>query len=219
MDFQNSFEVPLPPSQAWTVLLDVRRMVLCMPGAELVEIVDDKTFKGKMTVRLGPVTMNFAGTVNFAEMDAAAFRAVANARGSDAKGRGAASAVVQFELAPSAGGSLVTIKTALSLTGAVAQYGRASGVIKELANQLTADFAQRLRAQVEAERVATPPSPQAPPLVQAALSPSTSAPSPSTPPPAAAATSPPPPVEALSAGQLIWKVLVAYVRRLFGRQP
>ena len=214
MDFQNSFEVPLPPSQAWTVLLDVRRMVLCMPGAELVEIVDDKTFKGKMTVRLGPVTMNFAGTVNFTEMDAAGFRAVANARGSDAKGRGAASAVVQFELAPSAGGSLVTIKTALSLTGAVAQYGRASGVIKELANQLTADFAQRLRAQVEAERAATPPSPQSTPHVQAALSPP-----PSAPPPAAAATSPAPPVEALSAGQLIWKVLVAYVRRLFGRQP
>jgi carbon monoxide dehydrogenase subunit G len=194
MEFENSFEVPLPPDRAWAVLLDIPNMVKCMPGAELVEIVDETTFKGKVTVRLGPVTMNFAGTVKFAEMDPVNHRALANARGNDAKGRGAANANVRFGLDPSPAGSLVTIHTTLSLTGAVAQYGRASGVIKELANQITSEFARRLRAQIDAEGVAVAETP---------------ADSASTPPPAA-------PVESLSAGKLLWNVILAYISRLFG---
>ncbi|MCA3262495.1 MAG: SRPBCC family protein [Telmatospirillum sp.] len=199
MEFENSFEVPLPPDRAWAVLLDVPNMVKCMPGAELVEIVDDKTFKGKVTVRLGPVTMNFAGTVKFTEMDAVNHRALATARGNDAKGRGAANANIQFGLDPSPSGSIVTIKTTLSLTGAVAQYGRASGVIKELANQITSEFAGRLRHQIDAEN-ASPVSTQDP-ATNSVSAPST-----------------PPPVESLSAGRLLWKVIFAYFSRLFGRR-
>lgn len=223
MEFENSFEVPLPPDRAWAVLLDIPSMVRCMPGAELVEIVDDKTFKGKVTVRLGPVTMNFAGAVNFTEMDPANHRAVANARGNDAKGRGTASAVVQFGLVASEQGSRVTIRTSLSLTGSVAQYGRASGVIKELANQITAEFAQRLRAQIEAEKasVAAPASAPAMPAEASAMAARTEAGGPSTPSatPTARSSPPPPAGQSLSAGKLIWKVFLAYVMRLFGRQP
>ena len=46
MEFDNSFEVPLPPEQAWPVLMDVRGIAPCMPGAELTEVVDDRTYKG-----------------------------------------------------------------------------------------------------------------------------------------------------------------------------
>ena len=59
MEFDNSFEVPLPPDQAWPVLMDIRRIAPCMPGAELTEVVDDKTYKGKIGVRLGPVALTF----------------------------------------------------------------------------------------------------------------------------------------------------------------
>ena len=57
MEFDNSFEVPLPPAQAWKVLLDIERIAPCMPGAELTEIVDKTTYKGKIAVRLGPVAL------------------------------------------------------------------------------------------------------------------------------------------------------------------
>ena len=69
MEFDNSFEVPLPPAQAWPVLTDVRRVAPCMPGAELTEIVDDRTYSGKVAVRLGPVSLSFAGVVTFEELD------------------------------------------------------------------------------------------------------------------------------------------------------
>jgi uncharacterized protein len=65
VEFDNSFEVPLPPAEAWPVLMDIKRIAPCMPGAELTEVVDDKTYKGKIGVRLGPVALTFTGTVAF----------------------------------------------------------------------------------------------------------------------------------------------------------
>ena len=54
MEFDNSFEVPLPAAEAWGVLMDIERIVPCVPGAELTEVVDKDNFKGKVSVRLGP---------------------------------------------------------------------------------------------------------------------------------------------------------------------
>ena len=59
MDFDNSFEVPLPPDQAWKTLMDIERIAPCMPGAELTEIVDDKTFKGKGLGQARAVALTF----------------------------------------------------------------------------------------------------------------------------------------------------------------
>src|SRR6516162_3365246 len=72
MEFDNSFEVPLPPDEAWKVLLDIERIAPCMPGAELTEVVDQNTYKGKIGVRLGPVALTFAGIVKFEQIDDAA---------------------------------------------------------------------------------------------------------------------------------------------------
>jgi carbon monoxide dehydrogenase subunit G len=151
MEFENSFEVPLPPERAWPLLLDVARIVPCMPGAELTETVDPSTFKGKVTVRFGPVTLNFAGTVKFTEIDPANYRARADARGNDSKGRGNATATVQFQLDPIPAGSRVSVQTNLALAGSVAQYGRATGLVRELASQITTEFAQRLRMEIAGE--------------------------------------------------------------------
>ncbi|MGB0632726.1 MAG: SRPBCC family protein, partial [Alphaproteobacteria bacterium] len=111
MEFDNSFNVPLPPDQAWKTLMDIERIAPCMPGAELTEIVDDKTFKGKVSVRLGPVALTFQGTASFEDVDDAAHKATVQAQGADAKGRGGANANVGFHLEPSDGGSEVKIHT------------------------------------------------------------------------------------------------------------
>ena len=105
MEFDNSFEVTLPPGEAWPVLMDIRRIAPCMPGAELTEVVDDKTYKGRIAVRLGPVALAFAGVVKFEELDNANHTARVRAQGSDAKGRGGANATASFSLQPAAGGS------------------------------------------------------------------------------------------------------------------
>ena len=169
MEFDNSFEVPLPMAEAWVVLMDIEHIVPCVPGAELTEVVDKDNFKGKVSVRLGPVALTFAGRAEFEERDDQAFSARVKAQGSDSKGRGGANADVTFRLV-SAGDAAtsVEIHTNLQLSGSVAQYGRGVGMITDVASQIIGKFADCLRNQVvnagsSVETEGIPP-PQAAPL-------------------------------------------------------
>jgi carbon monoxide dehydrogenase subunit G len=181
MEFDNAFEVPLPVDDAWKVLMDIRRIAPCMPGAELTDVVDERTYKGKIAVRLGPVALSFAGTVKFDDIDDANHSARVSAQGNDAKGRGGANAVAAFRLEPAGSGSRVLVHTNLTLSGSVAQYGRGVGIIQMTAAQIITKFADNLKAQLGQDGAA------AAPLVQAAEAASPFAPPISTPSPAPSA--------------------------------
>jgi hypothetical protein len=154
MEFDNSFEVPLAPAQAWAVLMDIRRIALCMPGAALTEVIDAQNFRGKIAVRLGPVALSFAGRVQLEAIDEANRSARVKAQGSDDKGRGSADATATFRIEPADAGSRVVIHTDLMLSGAVAQYGRGVGMIQATAAQIIGQFAGNLRAQLAREPAA-----------------------------------------------------------------
>lgn len=171
MEFDSSFEVPLPPAEAWAVLMDIPRIAPCMPGAELTEVIDSTTYKGKISVRLGPVSLAFAGLVKFEEIDNQSYKARVKAQGSDSKGRGGANAVSTFRLQAVGTGSKVLVHTDLTLSGAVAQYGRGVGMIQATAAQLMEQFASALKSQLAAgvsaaPSAALPPAgrPPAPPI-------------------------------------------------------
>jgi hypothetical protein len=213
MEFDNSFEVPLPPAQAWPVLMDIRGIAPCMPGAQLTEVIDDKTYRGSIAVRLGPVALTFAGTVKFEEIDDANHNARVRAQGNDAKGRGSAQATSTFRLEPAGAGSKVLVHTDLTLSGAVAQYGRGVGMIQATATALMNQFAAALKKQL-GERPALAVAPSSTP---AAVAPSAAV--------APAATASPPTAPLLPAAKpisgfaLMWTVLVNSIRRLFGATP
>jgi len=154
MKFENSFEVPLPPDEAWPLLLDVPGIAPCFPGGELTEVTEDGRYKGRVNVRLGPVALTFAGTARLEDVDATARRARVRAQGTDSKGRGGASATADFALAATPAGTLVTITTDLTLSGAVAQYGRGAGMIQAVAAELIGQFADALRAEIARSRSA-----------------------------------------------------------------
>ncbi len=159
MLIETRFTVPVPPEQAWPLLLDVPRIAPCLPGAELTEVAGDRRYKGRATVKVGPVQLTFAGQAEITDVDDVARTARVTAKGADAKGRGNASATVDFALAPEGTGTRVDVRTDLQLVGAVAQYGRAAGLLKEIANQLVQQFADNLRSQLGAAapaRGATP---------------------------------------------------------------
>jgi uncharacterized protein len=179
MEFDSSFEIPLAPDQAWPVLMDVARIAPCMPGAELTEIIDAQNYKGKISVRLGPVALAFAGRIQLEDIDNTKHSARVKAQGSDAKGRGAANAAATFKVEPKGTGSIVLIHTDLMLSGAVAQYGRGVGMIQATAAQIIKQFADNLRAQLAQQSAApaasaqtraaeagAPPSPATPAAVK-----------------------------------------------------
>ncbi|MPZ39706.1 MAG: hypothetical protein GEU95_16930 [Rhizobiales bacterium] len=206
MEFDNSFEVPLPPGEAWAVLMDIRRIAPCMPGAELTDVVDDKNYKGKVAVRLGPVALAFAGLVTFEEIDNANRTARVKAQGTDTKGRGGANAVSAFRIEETpAGGSKVLVHTDLNLSGSVAQYGRGVGLIQITAAQIMNQFANNLKAQIGREGVAAP-APAAAPQAQASDGASASPP---------AAAPPPQAAKPISGFSLMLKVLWASIVGLF----
>jgi carbon monoxide dehydrogenase subunit G len=148
---ENSFEVPAPPEQAWGLLLDVPRIVPCMPGAELKETVDDSNWKADVAVKLGPVSLKFATDVKREEVDEAARRVTLSANGREMRGRGAARAKVESSLAAANGGTRVDIVTDLNLSGPAAQYGR--GMVADVSSQLIGRFADCLKKQLEAPPV------------------------------------------------------------------
>jgi carbon monoxide dehydrogenase subunit G len=193
MEFDNSFEVPLPPAQAWPVLMDIKRIAPCMPGAQLTEVIDDTTYKGNISVRLGPVALTFAGTVKFEEIDNDNHKARVRAQGTDAKGRGAAQAMAAFRLEPAAGGCKVLVHTDLSLSGAVAQYGRGVGMIQATAAALIGQFANNLKAEIA--KGGSAPAP-----VRSATS----------------SAVPPPAAKPISGFSLMAKVLWDAILRMFG---
>jgi len=148
LEFDNSFTVPLPPDKTWALLRDIERIAPCMPGATLTETVDADTYKGDVSVRLGPVSLTFKGQAQFESVDDVARKARVKADGKDTKGRGGANATVDFNVEPGEGGSTVNIHTDLMLSGSVAQYGRGVGMVKALATQLIDQFADALKSEL-----------------------------------------------------------------------
>lgn len=150
MQLENSFTVPAAPDAAWDILLDVPRIAPCMPGAELTETVGEHSYKGNAKLRVGPVALTFSGEATITEIDTENRVATVEAKGNDTKGRGAASARVEFRLVAEGAGSRVDITSDIDLTGSIAQYGRASGLIDAIAGQIIADFAENLAAEIGA---------------------------------------------------------------------
>jgi len=157
MKLENTFEVPLPPPAAWALLLDIERIAPCLPGASITEIIDDKTYKGQVALRLGPVALSFVGKATFVEIDDAERCARITAQGADNKGRGGANAEVRFRIAPAGDGAKVIIDTDLNLSGSIAQYGRGAGIIQATAEQLVGQFADNLRRQLSESTDAAEP--------------------------------------------------------------
>lgn len=139
MQLENSFEVAVPPDAAWEFLTDVPAVLPCMPGAELLEVVDTDHWKTRLQVRLGPISLQFLADVNRSATDVAARRTVLEVEAREAKGRGTAKATITSAVEDASGGSRVSIVTDLALRGPLTQYG--SIVVAPVAARLTEQFA------------------------------------------------------------------------------
>ncbi|MFE2064854.1 SRPBCC family protein [Streptomyces sp. NPDC059467] len=138
MELHHEFTVPVPVDDAWRALLDIERVAPCLPGA-VVEEYDGKTVTGSVKVKVGPVTVTYRGTAVFEEQDEPAHRIVLAASGRETRGQGTARATVTGTLSESDGGTAVSVRTDLTVTGRPAQFGR--GVLAEVGDRLVGQFA------------------------------------------------------------------------------
>jgi uncharacterized protein len=188
MKIDNRFTVGAPIDRAWEVLTDLEGIAPCLPGAQLTG-VDGDVYSGKVKIKVGPVTSEYAGTARFLEKDEAEHRAVISASGRDSRGAGNASATITARLLADGAQTVVSVDTDLKITGKIAQFG--SGMIKEISEKLLGQFAQSLESKLVAPTPAAPPAEatlpaEATPLAEAAVVPA-AAPAPQVEAPAAAA--------------------------------
>ncbi|MFF2511951.1 SRPBCC family protein [Streptomyces sp. NPDC058086] len=161
MELHHEFTVPVSVDDAWRALLDVERIAPCMPGAT-VDDYDGKTVTGSVKVKVGPITVTYRGTAVFEEQDESAHRMVLIASGKETRGQGTARATVTGTLGERDGGTAVSVRTDLTVTGRPAQFGR--GVMAEVGDKLVGQFAECLARRLEEPTDRTEPPEPAEPL-------------------------------------------------------
>jgi carbon monoxide dehydrogenase subunit G len=149
--FDNSFNVPLSPAEAWPVLSDIERIAACIPGVKLAKIVDPKTYEGTMSVGLGAATFDFTSIVHVENMDPDRYTARLKAHGSADSRLGVADVVASFRLIPRSGGSTVLVHSDLGLSGVAARYGSSVSLVQATAAQIMTRFAANLHAEFATE--------------------------------------------------------------------
>jgi len=156
MRIENTVEVDAPLDRVWALVNDIPRVAPCMPGAALTGVVDDQTYEGTVAVKLGPLRMSYKGKVTIDEVDEANHSARLTASGKDTKGAGTARASVETHLEPASDThTRLRVTSDVQLTGKVASFGR-GGAINDVATRLFGQFADCLRATLEAETAAAP---------------------------------------------------------------
>ena len=215
MKLEQTFEVQAPLAQVWAALNDLERVAPCLPGAAITGHDEDGTYHGTFTVKLGPMTAAYNGTIKIEDVDEAAHRATLKARGTDKRGQGGANATIVNTLSEHNGGTQVEAVTDFSITGRLAQFGR-GGMMQDVSNRLLRDFATCLSTRLAepAAEAAQVPSGAEVAAGDAAPEKVAAAPAPSTPPP----SSPPPAAEPLKGGSLFFSVLWERIKRLFSRR-
>jgi carbon monoxide dehydrogenase subunit G len=202
MEITKSFVVNASADAVWAFLIDPYRVARCLPGAALTEKIDDQTYAGTITVKVGPVTASYRGKMRFERLDPTAREAEIAASGQETKGKGGADMRMKSRVAPRGPAETeVTVVSDVNVVGVLAQFGR--GMIQDVSEQLFRKFSQAMRRELETpatpEAAAAGPEP-APATPASPATPATSATSavpPKPPPPSAAASE-----EALDLGAL-----------------
>jgi carbon monoxide dehydrogenase subunit G len=149
---EERFRVAAPVEAVWAYLVDPRRVVTCLPGAALTEVVDERTFLGTVKVKVGTVTVSYKGRVRLVEVDAAAHRVRMEGEGRESTGAGSAKMRMESTVAGAGGGAEVVVVSDVDVVGRIVQLGR--GMIEQVSHQLFQQFAACVRATLEGEAAA-----------------------------------------------------------------
>jgi len=143
MLIENEFQVDAAPDVVYALMVDVERVATCLPGTEVLGQRDDGSYDGRMKLKLGPMKMQYGGTVEITEQDPSARKAVMLASGTEAKGQGSAQGTLRMAVTEADGGtSAVSVSTELKVTGRVAQMGH--GIMKDVSTRMIGEMAQNM---------------------------------------------------------------------------
>lgn len=148
IEIEKTFQVKEPIERVWDFLSDPSRVAACVPGAKITEKVDDKTYKGSISVKVGPSVTDFRGELEILRLDPQLHEIQILGRGQDVRGRGSASMKMTGKLRSLDGDTTeVASVSEINVVGILAQMG--SRVINEVSNIIFAQFTKNMQAQLE----------------------------------------------------------------------
>jgi carbon monoxide dehydrogenase subunit G len=142
MEFDNSFTVQKPVDEVWNTMVDLERIVPCVPGARVIEKTGEEAVTAEVKIKLGAMNMNYSGPAEIVERNDAEHRAVMDARAKEAGGQGNADAKVSMQLSSSGDATKVALHSRINVTGKAAQMGE--GVIAAVTEGMIKEFAENL---------------------------------------------------------------------------
>jgi carbon monoxide dehydrogenase subunit G len=236
MKLEQSFTVAAPVEQVWDMLVDVERVAPCLPGAEITGQGPDGSYEGNFTVKLGPTTASYRGSLRMDSLDEASRTATMHAKGTDKRGQGGANATIVSTMRQEGEETVVDVVTDFTITGRLARFGR-GGMIEDISKRMMRDFSQCLQASMASEPAPGAAAPAGAAATAAPVTPgeeadaavasaggaaaeasaaTEAAPAPPAPQPAPPRAAPPPakPIKGFS---LLLSVLWDRIKRLFGR--
>jgi carbon monoxide dehydrogenase subunit G len=149
MQLTNTVPIKASPDDVFALMNDVERVASCMPGAAL-DGQDGDTWRGRVKIRVGPISASYAGTVRFLEIDAERRRLRVHARGTDTHGSGDAEAEVSLDILAAPEGALLQLSTDLVIRGKIVQFGK--GAIVTVSDRILQQFARNLGSLLNQDR-------------------------------------------------------------------
>ena len=147
IQIEKTFQVEEPVDQVWSLLSDPRRVAICVPGAKITEQLNETTYKGAITVKVGPSTTDYKGELQIVRLDTESHQIEIVGKGQDVKGRGSASMKMTGKArALENGGTEVISISEVNVVGILAQMG--ARVIHEVSNVIFAQFIKNFQAQL-----------------------------------------------------------------------
>jgi uncharacterized protein len=148
LKIEKTFTVQEPIEKVWALLSDPRKVATCVPGAQITEQVDEKTYKGAIKVKVGPSVTDYTGEVQIVHLDAQNHEIEILGKGQDVRGRGSASMKLTGNLrALPDGGTEVASVSEINVVGILAQMG--SRVITEVSNIMFGEFVKNFQAKLQ----------------------------------------------------------------------
>ena len=186
---KETFTVQAPIERVWQFVMDPEMVVTCMPGAELESVEDERTFLGKVSIKVGAVTTSYQGRVQFTTVDDVAHVVEMTAEGRETGGGTAKGTMSSRLRSLDSGGTEVVAEASVDLTGRVMQMGR--GMIQGVSQQLFKQFVTCVKERLEA--------PEGEEAVSAAVEPE--------------------PIRIVPlVSRTLWTMMAGFFRRLFGRE-
>ncbi|MBT4520870.1 MAG: SRPBCC family protein [Halieaceae bacterium] len=171
IELKETFQISAPIEDVWQFLMDPDRMIPCLPGASVSEIIDDKKFVGAVKLKIGAITAKYAGTITYTTADQEEHLCVMLAEAKE-KGGGTVTGTITTRLVQGDGEVEATVESNVDMTGRVVQVGR--GMIEGVASQIIGKFVKNIKKTLEVSAEAAIPgenkdaAPQAQPAAQPA---------------------------------------------------